>query len=104
MKKNQTRHTLSEDSTKVIHFIMYVLLVTFFLVLLLVVKDHCRSLGKDIDSSRKELTMLTDEIGFLESSVNHLSRPDRIRKMVSENLKMVSATPESLIVYLGNVE
>lgn len=75
-----------------------------FMVLLLVVKNECRRLGQDIDSKRNEIIVLSDEIGFLESSVSSLSRPDRIRKIVSENLNMHTAAPESLIVYLGEFD
>ncbi|NQU66812.1 MAG: hypothetical protein HQ510_02615 [Candidatus Marinimicrobia bacterium] len=101
-KQNQVSHSISKDSMKLLRFIAYVISVMSFMVLLLVVKNECRRLGKDIDYKRSEVIMLADEIGFLESSVSNLSRPDRIRKIVSENLNMYSTAPESLIVYLGD--
>lgn len=102
MTKKINRKKTSGDGIKLLKFVSTVFMVTIFMLILLEVKNQCRDLGQNIDSSRNELSLLKEEISFLESDIHYLSRADRIRKIVSEELNMYSPAPESLIVYLGD--
>ena len=101
MAGSRKRKNNTGDSTKLLKFVGMMFIVTFFMIVLLEVKNQCRQLGKDIDADRNELSLLSEEISFLESDIHYLGRPDRIRSLVAEKLQMYSPAPESLIVYLG---
>ncbi len=88
------------DHFRLVKFVGGVLLAMSFLITLLVVKNQCRTLGAEIDLKRSELSLLQEEVYLLQSDINYLTRPDRIRKIVSDEFGMYSPAPESLIVVL----
>ena len=88
-------------------FLFFSGLVVFSVVLLIVMvtlKNECIFLRNEIYHLENIRTTHLNRVKVLVGDINNLSRQDRIEKLAYENFQLHSPTPESLIVYVGDVK
>ena len=67
-------------------------------------KNECIFLRNEIYHLENIRTTHLNRVKVLVGDINNLSRQDRIEKLAYENFQLHSPTPESLIVYVGDVK
>ena len=88
-------------------FLFFSGLVVFSVVLLIVMvtlKNECIFLRNEIYHLENIRTTHLNRVKVLVGDINNLSRQDRIEKLAYENFQLYVPTPESLIVYVGEVK
>ena len=88
-------------------FLFFSGLVVFSVVLLIVMvtlKNECIFLRNEIYHLENIRTTHLNRVKVLAGDINNLSRQDRIEKLAYENFQLYIPTPESLIVYVGDVK
>ena len=88
-------------------FLFFFGFVTIFVVILISIvtlKNECIFLRNEIYHLENIRATHLNRVKVLSGNVKNLSRQDRIEKIASENFQLHSPSPESLIVYIGDVE
>ena len=67
-------------------------------------KNECIFLRNEIYHLENIKTAHMNRVKVLAGDVKNLSRRDRIERLAYENFKLYVPTPESLIVYVGDIE
>jgi len=80
-----------------------VVLSVVLLIFMVTLKNECIFLRNEIHHLENIRTTHLNRVKILTGDVNNLSRQDRIEKLAYENFQLYVPTPESLIVYVGNV-
>ena len=80
----------------VLSIIMFIVMVTL--------KNECIFLRNEIYHLENIRTTHLNRVKVLAGDVKNLSRQDRIEKLAYENFQLYVPTPESLIVYVGDVK
>ena len=81
-----------------------VVLSVVFLIVMVTLKNECIFLRNEIYHLENIRTTHLNRVKVLAGDVNNLSRQDRIEKLAYENFQLYIPTPESLIVYVGDVK
>ena len=81
-----------------------VVLSVVLLIVMVTLKNECIFLRNEIYHLENIQTTHLNRVKVLAGDVNNLSRQDRIEKLAYENFQLYIPTPESLIVYVGDVK
>ena len=97
----------SEKNKSISDFLFFFGFVTISVVILISIvtfKNECIFLRNEIYHLENIRATHLNQVKVLSGNVKNLSRQDRIEKIASENFQLHSPSPESLIVYIGDVE
>ena len=81
-----------------------VILSVVLLIIMVTLKNECIFLRNEIYHLENIRTTHLNRVKVLAGDVKNLSRQDRIEKLAYENFQLYVPTPESLIVYVGDVK
>jgi len=81
-----------------------VVLSVVLLIVMVTLKNECIFLRNEIYHLENIRTTHLNRVKVLAGDINNLSRQDRIEKLAYENFQLYIPTPESLIVYVGDVK
>ena len=81
-----------------------VVLSVVLLIVMVTLKNECIFLRNEIYHLENIKTTHLNRVKVLAGEVNNLSRQDRIEKLAYEYFQLYVPTPESLIVYVGDVK
>ena len=81
-----------------------VILSVVLLIIMVTLKNECIFLRNEIYHLENIQTSHLNRVKVLAGDVKNLSRQDRIEKLAYENFQLYIPTPESLIVYVGDVK
>ena len=88
-------------------FLFFFGFVTISVVILssvVTLKNECIFLRNEIYHLESIRATHLNKVKVLSGNVKNLSRQDRIETIASEDFQLYSPSPESLIVYVGDVE
>ena len=85
-------------------FFGLVALSVILLTVMVTLKNECIFLRNEIYHLESIRTTHLNRVKALAGDVNNLSRQDRIEKLAHEHFQLYVPTPESLIVYVGDVK
>ena len=85
-------------------FFGLVALSVILLTVMVTLKNECIFLRNEIYHLENIRTTHLNRVKVLAGDINNLSRQDRIEKLAYENFQLYIPTPESLIVYVGDVK
>ena len=85
-------------------FFGFVTISVVILISIVTLKNECIFLRNEIYHLENIRATHLNRIKVLSGNVKNLSRQDRIEKIAYENFQLHSPSPESLIVYIGDVE
>ena len=80
-----------------------VVLFVFIFISIVTLKNECIFLRNENYHLENIRTTHLNRVKVLVGDINNLSRQDRIEKLAYENFQLYIPTPESLIVYVGDV-
>jgi cell division protein FtsL len=101
------RHGSPKKNKSVADFLFFFGFVTLSVVIfisMVTLKNECILLRNEIYRRENIKTTHLDRVKVLAGKVKNLSRQDRIEKLAYENFQLYVPAPESLIVYVGDVE
>ena len=81
-----------------------VILSVVFLIIIVTLKNECIFLRNEIYHLENIQTTHLNRVKVLVGDINNLSRQDRIEKLAYENFQLYIPTPESLVVYVGDLK
>ena len=81
-----------------------VVLSIVILIVMVTLKNECIFLRNEIYHLENIRTNHVNRVKVLSGDVKNLSRQDRIEQIAFEKFQLFIPTPESLIVYLGEIE
>ena len=90
--------------TDFLFFFGLVALSVILLAVMVTLKNECIFLRNEIYHLESIRTTHLNRVKVLAGDVNNLSRQDRIEKLAYEHFQLYVPTPESLIVYVGDVK
>ena len=96
-----------KKNTSVADFLFFsglVVLSVILLIVMLTLKNECIFLRNEIYHLESIKTTHLNRVKVLAGDVKNLSRQDRIEKLAYENFQLHVPSPESLIVYVGDVK
>ncbi len=85
-------------------FFGFVTISVVILISIVTLKNECIFLRNEIYHLENIRATHLNRVKVLSGNVKNLSRQDRIEKIAFENFQLHSPSPESLIVYIGDVE
>ena len=85
-------------------FFGFVTISVVILISIVTLKNECIFLRNEIYHLENIRATHLNRVKVLSGNVKNLSRQDRIEKIAYENFQLHSPSPESLIVYIGDVE
>ena len=85
-------------------FFTSVLLIVSLFICFLSVKNDCLFIENEIYHLKKIKETHASKLKVLNSAVNKLSRQDRVERIAKEKFKLYTPTPESLVVFLGDID
>ena len=85
-------------------FFGFVTISVVILISIVTLKNECIFLRNEIYHLENIRATHLNRVKVLSGNVKNLSRQDRIEKIASANFQLYSPSPESLIVYIGDVE
>ena len=85
-------------------FFGFVIIFVVILISIVTLKNECIFLRNEIYHLENIRATHLNRVKVLSGNVKNLSRQDRIEKIAFENFQLHSPSPESLIVYIGDVE
>ena len=85
-------------------FFGFVTLSVVILISIVTLKNECIFLRNEIYHLENIRATHLNRVKVLSGNVNNLSRQDRIEEIAFNNFQLHSPSPESLIVYIGDVE
>ena len=85
-------------------FFGFVTISVVILISIVTLKNECIFLRNEIYHLENIRTTHLNRVKVLSGDVKNLSRQDRIEKIASANFQLHSPSPESLSVYVGDVE
>ena len=85
-------------------FFGFVALSVVIFISMVTLKNECIFLRNEIYHLENIRTTHLNRVKVLAGDINNLSRQDRIEKLAYENFQLYIPTPESLIVYVGDVK
>jgi len=85
-------------------FFGFVTISVVILISIVTLKNECIFLRNEIYHLENIRATHLNRVKVLSGNVKNLSRQDRIEKIASESFQLHSPSPESLIVYIGDVE
>ena len=100
MKNIQRKNNLNNFLSYVITTIS----ITTFLILSLTLKNECIFLQGEVYHLKSIQASHINRVKILKGDIKNLSRQDRIEKLAFDSFMLHVPTPESLVVYLENIE
>ena len=85
-------------------FFGFVTISVVILISIVTLKNECIFLRNEIYHLENIRATHLNRVKVLSGNVKNLSRQDRIEEIGSANFQLHSPSPESLIVYIGDVE
>ena len=96
-----------EKNKSIPDFLFFFGFVAIFVVILISIvtlKNECIFLRNEIYHLENIRATHLNRVKVLSGNVKNLSRQDRIEAIASANFQLHSPSPESLIVYIGDIE
>ena len=94
----------NKSITDFLFFFGFVTISVVILISIVTLKNECIFLRNEIYHLENIRATHLSRVKVLSGNVKNLSRQDRIEKIASANFQLHSPSPESLIVYIGDVE
>ena len=88
----------NKNLSNFIFYISTIVSITFFLIMLLTIKNECLKTQDDIEKLNKNYTSNLNIVKELQSNKEYFLSKEYIRSIVSDN--MVSVAPETLMIYI----
>ena len=96
-----------EKGKSISDFLFFFGFVTIFVVILISIvtlKNECIFLRNEIYHLENIRSTHLNRVKVISGNIKNLSRQDRIEEIAFNNFQLHSPSPESLIVYIGDVE
>ena len=96
-----------EKNKSISDFLFFFGFVTIFVVILISIvtlKNECIFLRNEIYHLENIRATHLNRVKVLSGNIKNLSRQDRIEEIAFNNFQLHIPSPESLIVYIGDVE
>ena len=85
-------------------FFGFVTISVVILISIVTLKNECIFLRNEIYHLENIRATHLNRAKVLSGDVKNLSRQDRIEKIASANFQLHSPSPESIVVYIGDIE
>ena len=94
----------SKSIADFLFFFGFVIISVAILISIVSLKNECIFLRNEIYHLENIQTSYLNRVKVLAGDVKNLSRQDRIEKLAYENFQLYVPTPESLVVYVGDLK